>query len=794
MQKIFERAVGFLQKRNFGEAERQCQKILASMPDSLQTVLLLGVIRAQQGRNAEALVLIEDVLKVDPNFPPALLNYGNVLQAVGRDQEALASCDKILATEQNHQGAWYNRGNILLRLKRFGEALTSYEKSLAIKPGNSQVLNNMGLALYQMKRSEDALTRYDEALALKPDNAEALNNRGASLHFLGRVEEALVSYEKSLAIQPGSAEAWKNYGVALQAVNRQEEALTSFDRALAIQPDYAEAWHNRGDMLRHLRRFSEAVASYDKALSADPRNAEALNNRAICFFFLSRVDEALESYDRALAIRPEYADALHSRGMIRWREGQNYEAAVRDLETAIRANPDQDYARGDLLHLRMHGADWTGFEEQVALVHAGVRAGKRIIDPFMYLAIAKSPADLQACATIFTNHFHPPAPAPRKRVERGNRKLRLGYVSGEFRAQATAYLTAGLYECHDKSKFEIIAFDNGPRDDSQMRKRLEAAFDRFVPISHLSDAAVAEKIADEEIDILVNLNGYFGNHRMGAFAQKPAPVQVNYLGFPGTLGAAYIDYLLADRFVIPDDERQYYTEKVVHLPDTYQVNDSKRHMPQGMPRRSENQLPQAGFVFCDFNISYKFTPAVFAVWMRILRQVEGSVLWLLQGNTETPVNLREEAVRHGVAGDRLIFAPFVSVDNHLDRLQLADLFLDSVPCNAHTTASDALWAGVPLLTCRGTAFSGRVTTSLLHAVDLPELVTANLEDYERLAVTLANNPARLQAIRQKLARNRQTAFLFDTNRLRRHIEIAYMKMWEIFERGEDPRSFAVEPE
>jgi predicted O-linked N-acetylglucosamine transferase (SPINDLY family) len=563
---------------------------------------------------------------------------------------------------------------------------------------------------------------------------------------------------------------------------------------LGAKPDYADAWHNRGNALLVLQRFAEAVASYDKALELSPGNAEAWCHRGNCLCLLNRLDEALASYDRALAIKPDYADALHSRAMMRWRDDQRQEASIRDLEKLMSINPDHDYLRGDLLHLRMQRSDWSGFDQLVPRIDAGVRAGERIIDPFMYLAISESPADLQACATIFTSQFHPPVPVAWKKAGPRRDKIRLGYVSGEFREQATAYLTAGLYECHDKSRFELVAFDNGSRIESPMRRRLESSFDRFVPIAHLSDRAAAEKIAAEEIDILITLNGYFGSHRMGVFAHKPAPVQVNFLGFPGTLGAGYIDYLLADRFVIPDDERQYYTEKVVTLPGSYQVNDSRRPLVQGMPSRFRNRLPERGFVFCNFNMNYKFTPAMFAVWMRLLKQVEGSVLWLLEGNKAAPGNLRNEAERQGVSGDRLVFAPFASIEKHLERLQLADLFLDSVPCNAHTTAGDALWAGVPLLTCRGTSFSGRVATSLLHAVDLPELVTENLEDYEALAVKLAGDPAMLQAIRQKLGRVRQTAPLFDTDRYRRHLEAAYVKMWEIFLRGEDPRGFDAEAE
>jgi len=789
--RLFNRAVGFFQQRNLAEAEQLCLQILAVAPANFQVPQLLGAIRAQQGRHTEALALLGDALKLNPHATGLLLNYSNVLKALGRDEDALVYCDKLLALEPDHAGALYNRGNLLLCLKRFDEALASYDKASAVRPGRPEILNNRGMALHGMRRCEEALASYDEALAINPDYAEALNNRGTSLYFMRRLEEALASYEKALAIQPGFFEAWNGHGLVLRDLSRPEEALASYDRALGVRPDYAEALHNRGNVLLILKRFDEAVACYDKALAISPDNVESLNNRGLCQYFLKRVDAALESYDWALAIKPDYADALHSRGMVRWRDGQHYEAAVLDLENAVAANPDHDYVRGDLLHVRMHGADWSAFEQQVSLIDAGVRAGKRVIDPFMYLAISESPEDSQKCSRIFSEDFYPPAPMLWKKTDRGHRKIRLGYVSGEFREQATAYLTAGLYECHNKSKFEIVAFDNGSRTDSPMRRRLEAAFDRFVPIADISDRAAAEKIAGEEIDILVNLNGYFGNHRMGVFARRPAPVQVNYLGFPGTLGASYIDYILADRFVIPDDERQYYMEKVVYLPASYQVNDSRRYRAQGAPGRVENQLPETAFVFCDFNMGYKFTPAMFAVWMRILKRVEGSVLWLLQSNAASPGNLRNEAERHGVAGDRLVFAPFVSMEKQLDRLQLADLFLDSLPCNAHTTASDALWAGVPLLTCRGTNFSGRVAASLLHAIELPELVTANLEDYEALAVKLASDPALLRGIRQKLAGNRHATPLFDTDRFQQQIETAYAKMWEIFQRGEAPQSFDV---
>jgi len=759
-QQLFYRAVGFYQHGDLIEAERLCLQILAIIPFNFPVGHLLGVIRAQQGRNVEALELIDGALKINPNAADATLNYGNVLKALGRHEEALAN----------------------------------YDKALAIKPDYVQALSNRGSILFYLKRLDEALASFDEALAIKPDHVEALSSRGVALSNLQRFDEALASYDKALAIKPDYVEALSNRGNTLCEMKRFDEALESLDQALAIKQDFVEALYNHGNALRDLKRFDNALASYDKALAIEPDYAEGLNNRGTVLHDLNRFDEALASYDKALAINPDAAATLYNRGVMQWKEYRYSEAAIADLERVILLAPDYEYARGALLHFRMHGANWHAFEQEAALVDAGVRAGKRIVNPFIYQAISESPADLQACSAILAKHLFPPAPALWKKKRRHRAKIRVGYVSGEFREHATAILTVGLYEAHDKSNFEIFAFDNGWSDGSPTRKRLEVAFDKFIDISNLTGRTAADAILNEEVDILVNLNGYFGLSRMEIFAQRPAPIQVNYLGFPATLGASYIDYIIADRFVIPESERQYYNENVVYLPDTYQANDSQRPVAQTIQTRAENGLPEKAFVFCNFNQSYKLTPAMFAVWMSILRRVAGSVLWILENNTAFPENLRREAESHGVAGSRLVFARRLPMEEHLARLKLADLFLDALPYNAHTTASDALWAGLPLLTCGGKAFPGRVATSLLHAIKLPELVTENLQEYEAMALKLAGNPTLLQALRRKLSHNRQTAPLFDTDRFRRHIESAYTTMWKIFQRGEAPKSFNVEPD
>jgi len=352
---------------------------------------------------------------------------------------------------------------------------------------------------------------------------------------------------------------------------------------------------------------------------------------------------------------------------------------------------------------------------------------------------------------------------------------------------------AGLFEVHDRNRFELFAFDNGFDDASPLRKRVEKSFESFTDISRSSDLDAAKLIRDHRIDVLINLNGYSGLPRNGVFAHRPCPVQVNYLGFPGTIGADYMDYIVADKHLIPGDEQRHYSEKVVYLPDSYQVNDSRRGISGRTPARAEAGLPEAGFVFCCFNNNHKLTPDIFDLWMRLLDKVAGSALWLLEDNPAAARNLRREAERRGVAPERLVFAPRMELDAHLARHRLADLFLDTLPYNAHTTGSDALWAGLPVLTCMGKAFPGRVAASLLHAAGLPELVTHTLEEYEALALRLATNPPLLAGIKTKLARNRATYPLFDTDRFRRHIEAAYVTMWERVQRGEPPGNFAVQP-
>ncbi|HWY61955.1 MAG TPA: tetratricopeptide repeat protein [Rhizomicrobium sp.] len=675
---------------------------------------------------------------------------------------------------------------------RLAEAESHYAAALKAEPDFHPALHLMGLLRFHQQDFAASYQYFSHAIAAAPPEAMVmlLANRAEVLLQMDRADEALQDFDRALAANPGLVAAWNNRGLALNALGRHDEALISFDRALALAPRSHEAHNNRGDTLHELRRFDDALASFQSALAIRPDDWATLNNRAVALNRMGRIDEALEDYTRALALEPNIPAALHARGNLSWSKKAQLGPAIADLERLIEIAPDYLFARGSLMRLTMTAARWHDYQDQKALLDEGVRAQRPVVEPFIYLALSERPEDQLRCARLYARTRFPTQTPLWKGGPRRPGRIRVGYVCGEFRTHATLYLMAGLFEAHDRRAFEIFAFDNGGGDGSPLRARFEAAVERVLDIRALSDRQAAARIRSEEIDILVDLNGYSGDQRLGIFAYRPAAVQVSYLAYPGTLGTSYMDYILADRVVIPEDEEKYYAEKIAWLPHSYQINDDKRAIAQ-TPGRTEAGLPAEGFVFCNFNHANKFTSPTFTVWMRILEQSPQSVLWLLAPDAIARENLKREAAQRGVAPGRLVFAETLPFEKHLARLKLADLFLDGLPYGAHTTASDALWAGLPLLTCRGTTFAGRVAASLLEAVGLQEMVTENSADFEALAVRLAHEPDLLCGIRKKLAKNRTRMPLFDTRRTTRDVETAWRTMFE--RRDLPPESFLVPP-
>lgn len=689
--------------------------------------------------------------------------------------------------------AYFRRGNELLGQGRSADALASYDQAIGLEPAHVAALANRGEALFALGRGEEAIASYARALALRDDRPELFYNHGTILLALRRYAEALGSFDRSLALDAGNADALYNRGNTLAELGRTVEALGSYDQALALHPDDAATLFNRGNALAALQRPADAVASYDRALALLPGNVEILYNRANALARTGEVARALADYDRVLATAPDRVDALNNRGTLLWQAGRIAEAAATFEALAARA-PDFDFAAGNLMGCRLRCCDWTDLPRQTQDIVDAVARGERVVDPFTLLALSDSePAQLQ-CARIYAAHVYPSLPDASAGVRPArHERIRIAYLSADFHGHATSFLAARLFERHDRGRFEVHAISFGPGASDAMRARLRDAFERFEDVSAMTDRDVAALLRGRGIDIAVDLKGYTTNARTGIFAQRAAPVQVSFLGYPATMGASYIDYLIADERVVPPGHDAFYTERVVRLPVSYQVNDGTRPIAGRVPARAEAGLPASGFVFACFNTSWKITPRFFSIWMRLLATVPGSVLWLLSDNADATRNLRREAQRQGVAPDRLVFAPRVAPAEHLARHRLADLFLDTLPCNAHTTASDALWAGLPVLTCVGGAFAGRVAASLLEAANLPELVTHDADAYEALARRLALEPGPLSALRARLAQGRASCALFDTDRFRRHLEAAYTVMAERYRRGEPPAALSIPP-
>ncbi len=534
--KAIEEAVGFHQQGRLREAERLYQAVLEVQPDHFDALHYLGILRVQQGNAEAAVKLMTLALEQNPGSAEAHSNLGNVFQALGRHDKALASYDKALAIKPDLADALCNRGSALQALNRHSEALASYDHALRIAPGHVLALNNRGVVLQELGRYDDAITSYDQALARRPDDAEALNNRGS----------------------------------ALSRLKRYDEALASFETALAIRPEYVQALNNRGNALQDLGRHPDAIASYDKSLSLRPDYPEAHYNRGNALWCLKRREEALVSYDRALALNPDYAKALFSRGSL-LRELNRHEAAVSSFARLLEIAPEFDYAPGELHHSKLFCCDWAEYDGGIARVVDRVRAGKRAATPFPFLAVSDSAADQLQCSRILIADKYPSASRPVWRGERyGHDRIRLAYLSADFRTHASAFLLAGLFEHHDRSRFETIAISFGDDDQSAMRARLKGAFEHFIDVRDKRDADVARQLRDLEVDIAVDLMGHTQSARMGLLALRPAPVQVNFF-CPGTSGADYLDYIICDRVVIPEDHRAHYSETVIYRPDTFKV-------------------------------------------------------------------------------------------------------------------------------------------------------------------------------------------------------------------------------
>jgi protein O-GlcNAc transferase len=699
-----------------------------TLPPQLQARLVEALGHHQRGELRAAETLYREVLLAQPRCFDALHLSGVAATQRGAFDEGIALIRRAIAVDETQANAWFS----------------------------------LARALLEQRDAIGALAACDALAAMQPQNAEVWFLRGNALQLGGAHEEAVDSYAEALRLQPNYPAALNNQGHSLRILRRTGQALAVFARALELQPAYTMALNNQGLALLDLRRVPEALSSFDDALRLQPAFVEVLSNRGTALFALKRFAEAAETFERLAAVAPNLGGAL-----------------------------------GNFLYARRNCCDWREHESLAQRITAAVQRGECTDVPLSFMCVSDSPQAQLTCARTFTAARYPQPKSllpqslqPRRPPAHG--RIRIAYLSGDFGEHAVSYLLAGVIERHDTSRFDTIAVAWGRQNDGLTRKRLETAFGRFIDATEFSDADIAMQLRDLEIDIAIDLTGHTGGQRTGIFALRAAPLQVNYLGFPGTSGAPYMDYIIADPTVVPDGEESAYSECVARLPDCYLPNDDRRSVGRETITRSDAHLPESGFVFCAFNNPVKITPAVFGVWMELLRQIPGSVLWLRAGVLEARRNLERAAERQGIAPARLVFAAAVdSIESHLARHRLADLFLDTLPYNGHTTTCDALWSGLPVLTCSGRSFASRVGRSALQALGLPELITDNLESYAQVALALARDPARLGSIRERLAEHRRTSALFDTTRYCRRLEAAYVTMRQRLRMGLSPAGFTV---
>jgi protein O-GlcNAc transferase len=744
------------------EAEDYVRRAATAGAAPAQTRYFLGMAQQKQGKLDEAIASFNAALALKPD---ADIVYGDLCIALfqaGQHDAARETARQAALANPAFADLCLLLGNLYAGAGQPDRAMACYQDRLALDPNHAQAHYLLGEAFQKQGRPHDAITHYRNALEAQPDLVEACNNLG-SIQFndLLNAGEAITWYRKALTLRPDIAEIHFNLGIVYKAQGGFEQAAACFSKAVQLKADFAQAHCGLGDLLLETGRPAEARASYRCALDVKPDYADAWYGVASSFIADHKDDEALLDYFRQ----------------------------------ALKLDPELLTARGLMVYHMLQRCDWAGLPQQARIlldaIYSVSPAGRSKLPPLAFLALpGVTAADQKQCAERWVSFEYRMFPELRSKLgfdfsrPRGD-KIRIGYLSADFRQHPVAFLTAEMFELHDRSRFHVTAYSYGPNDGTPMRQRLEHAFDSFVEVGKESIETVAKRIHADGTDILVDLTGHTQESRSAIMALRPAPVQVNYLGFPGTMGADFIDYMIADRFTVPPEMRKHYTEEIVWLPDCFQANDGLRPRPPA-PARQACELPATGFVFCCFNQTFKILPDVFDVWCRLLKEVPGSVLWLAATHPQAEANLRAEAQARGVDPARLVMAPLMNRDPHLGRLQCADLFLDTLPFNAGTTCSDALWMGLPVVTCAGDAFASRMAGSLLTAIGAPELITYNLDDYFRLARDLARDPARYAAVRRKIAVNRDAAPLFDTRRFVANLERAYIDMLQ--RRGEERNS------
>lgn len=694
---------------------------------------------------------LQEVLQIKQNHSEALRLMG-VVAAIHEDWEgALRFVDVAIESDPQNAVAHSNRGNIFMGLGRHKDALACYRKAITIDPLYVEAHSNLGNALQALGCYGDSLEHYKKAITLEPNYADAYVNQGNAYQALGKYQEALESYERAVKIDPNSSQAF--YGVSRLFFLRKQydHALGCCTQALKIKPNYQEALSLKGEIYLHAKDYQSAITAYDELLQLNPSSSEAWISRGHIFAEMKEFGEAGDSFAKAFAIRP-----------------------------------DTDFLLGTIIQNDLQMCDWSSLDSKMNQLISAVESGKRAAVPYNFISTLDDRKKIRRSIEIYAQRLRGDIRRVKQEKHPPGKKIRLGYFSADFHNHPTAYLIAELFECHDKDKFELIAFVFGRNAPDEMRARLERSFDKFVDLNGMTDEEAAKLSREMQIDIAIDLKGFTKEARPQIFMYGAAPIQISYLAFPGTMGLSCFDYVVADPVLIPEAFRDGFVEKIIYMPNSYQVNDRARMISPNIPRREDLGLPPGGFIFCSFNNNYKITPTVLDGWAKILSAIKDSVLWLYGDNPYAVKNLLKYLSERSIDPKRVVIAGRMDTADHLARYKLADLFLDTAPCNAHTTASDALWSGLPVLTMIGESFGARVAASLLNAVNLPDLVVKSQDEYVNLAMELAANPQKLKELKSRLTINLFTAPLFDTPLFAKNLEASYFKVFERFQKGLPP--------
>ena len=775
-------------------------KAIALKPDYPEAYCNRGLALQELKQLDAAVASYNMAIELKPDFAEVYYNRGSALQELKQLDAAVASYNMAIELKPDFAEAYSNRGVALKELKQLDAAVTSYNVAIALKPDYAEAYSNRGVALKELKQLDAAVASYNMAIALKPDYAEAYSNRGVALKELKQLDAAVASYNMAIALKPDYAEAYSNLGNALQEFKQSNAAVACFDKAITLKPDYAEAYSNLGNSLQELKQLDSAVACFDKAIALKPDFAEAYSNRGNALQELKQLDAAVFSFYKAISLKPDYAEAYSNRG-VALKELKQLDAAIASFDIAFDINPDIHYLLGERQQARMFACDWSNFAKSLLVYASEIAINKPVTTPFTALILVDNPALHLQSSKIFMEAKYPKNQALGEIAKRtAGGKLRLGFFSADLHYHPVAIWLAEQIENHDKSKFELFAFSFRSDIKDPMNARLEAAFDHFIAVDKMSDLEVAQLSRQLCVDIAIDLTGYTVGGRTGIFALQAAPIQVSNLGFPSSMGAEYIDYVIADKHLLPESSAKYYTEKIAYVPCGY-TYDRQRQLSAQPLSRTQFGLPEKGFVFTCQNGPQKFQPEVFRIWMDILKAVPASVLWLMEPHPSAMANLIKEAQAQGVDSDRLVFTKRerVAADQERARIgrylasyKLADLFLDTWPYNAGTTAVDALWAGLPVLTKAGAAGVARLATSVLHAIEVPELIANTAQEYQDLAIELASDPRKLRLITGKLQANRLTSALFDPVGNTRHIEAAYAEMFRRYQADLPPEQIYID--